>query len=288
LRYEVLIEIEENSIYRNVFWEFTDEPFVYFSLPPGKYRLRVIPYDFRDLPGQGTTWRNFTIVDSKNQSIADSKNQSAEPQLAMEESTLLMEELPQSKTAQTAQDKIIFTQENPEENAIVELRSSDNELLSADSLVDNSSESLDSKLKNKQYNLFAALSLEGIGYTRHSFSVGGGFTLGGSFSGYAAGLSLFYAKDPEKFIFFEMAALFRMYFLSQAKNNVGLFLQAEGGMVLFAYDKFELTGYNTFSLGLNAGWRFVFNKWLFLEPSIRGGYPYIYGVRILAGVMLNL
>lgn len=66
LQYEVLIEQEENNNYSLVLREFTEEPFIFISLPAGNYRLRVIPYDFRDVPGQGTGWKNFKILAAKS------------------------------------------------------------------------------------------------------------------------------------------------------------------------------------------------------------------------------
>jgi len=62
LRYEVIIEKEQNIGYSLVLREFTEEPYINFSLPPGNYRLRVIPYDFRNVPGEGTDWKTFKIL----------------------------------------------------------------------------------------------------------------------------------------------------------------------------------------------------------------------------------
>ncbi len=61
-KYEVVIEQEENGIFIFVQNEFTEAEFIEISLPPGNYRFRVIPYDFRDLPEPGTEWKVFTIL----------------------------------------------------------------------------------------------------------------------------------------------------------------------------------------------------------------------------------
>ncbi len=61
-KYEVIIEQEENGIFTFKQSEFTEAEFIQISLPPGNYRFRVIPYDFRDLPEPGTEWKEFAIL----------------------------------------------------------------------------------------------------------------------------------------------------------------------------------------------------------------------------------
>ncbi|MDR2965703.1 MAG: hypothetical protein LBU88_08000 [Treponema sp.] len=58
LRYEVIIE---NEASRTVFKEFTSEPFIEASLPPGNYRIQVIPHDFRNMPAGDTGWIAFNV-----------------------------------------------------------------------------------------------------------------------------------------------------------------------------------------------------------------------------------
>jgi hypothetical protein len=62
-RYEVLIEAELEGAYREHLKELTQEFFVVVSLLPGKYRYRVIPYDFlgHPEPDQASAWRSFEI-----------------------------------------------------------------------------------------------------------------------------------------------------------------------------------------------------------------------------------
>jgi len=45
-RYEVIIEKDEDGKYTRTLQEFTTDFFIEVSLPPGKYRFQVIPYDF--------------------------------------------------------------------------------------------------------------------------------------------------------------------------------------------------------------------------------------------------
>lgn len=61
LKYEVQVEKEEGGKFKNVLRGFTQEPFIEFSLPPGKYRCRVIPYDFLNRPTRETEWASFEI-----------------------------------------------------------------------------------------------------------------------------------------------------------------------------------------------------------------------------------
>jgi hypothetical protein len=62
LRYEVIIEQEENGNFRNLHQIFTTEFQIDVSLSPGLYRYRVIPYDFLGNPGTGTEWIRFEVL----------------------------------------------------------------------------------------------------------------------------------------------------------------------------------------------------------------------------------
>ncbi|MDR0442866.1 MAG: hypothetical protein LBH44_05630 [Treponema sp.] len=62
LRYEVIIEKENKTQYSRVLQDFTDKYFIEVSLPPGKYRYRIIPYDFLNVPHPGSAWVHFEIL----------------------------------------------------------------------------------------------------------------------------------------------------------------------------------------------------------------------------------
>ena len=62
LQYEVIIERDHDGMYRRLLRVFTEDPFIEVTLLPGSYRMRIVPYDFRDLPVQGTRWRTFDIT----------------------------------------------------------------------------------------------------------------------------------------------------------------------------------------------------------------------------------
>jgi hypothetical protein len=256
LRYEVLIEKEENNAYSPLLREFTEEPFIYISLPPGNYRLRVISYDFRDIPGQGTRWNNFKVLAVIN------SNSESDSQLVMEASPVL-----------PGQEAGGMSIESP------------NEVAQSES-ADRQEEAGEESPPEKYQDFYIGALAEGVGYTRYSAAFGGGITLGVSFNGMGIGINLMYAQDEEKFIFFETLAHFRLY-LSRVKNNTGLFLQAEGGIVFFAYEKFESAEYSAFSAGLRAGARIALGKYVYFEPNIRGGYPYIFGGGLSAGIRFD-
>jgi hypothetical protein len=78
----------------------------------------------------------------------------------------------------------------------------------------------------------------------------------------------------------EMAALGRWYFLSFEKSR--LFAQLETGVDLLFY---EGKTRPAFLGGLAAGWRVFLGPW-YLEPVIRGGYPYLWGAGLGFGLRI--
>ncbi|MDR0289576.1 MAG: hypothetical protein LBI06_01415 [Treponema sp.] len=69
LRYEVIIEKEEGGQYHLLQQEFTELAHFEISLPPGRYRYRVIPYDLRNRPGQGSDWESLDVVFSPREQV---------------------------------------------------------------------------------------------------------------------------------------------------------------------------------------------------------------------------
>jgi hypothetical protein len=86
-RYEIIIElITETKIeteidtetvietlieYNRVYHEFTNEYSIEISLPPGKYRYQVIPYDYLDRQVTGSGWIEFEIFSALNPELDD-------------------------------------------------------------------------------------------------------------------------------------------------------------------------------------------------------------------------
>lgn len=119
-------------------------------------------------------------------------------------------------------------------------------------------------------------------YGRSGPAYGGGITFGYG-SGSSIGISFLFAVDTEKFIFMELLMFLRFYFLG-ANANRGPFIQIGGGPVLFADGKPEISGYGSISAGLSFGWRFLLGKHWYIEPVIRGGYPFLVGGGVSAGL----
>ena len=123
-----------------------------------------------------------------------------------------------------------------------------------------------------------------------------GFAYGGSFSigygtGSSVGLKVAYIYDMESVGIIELNFLLRFYFLrpKPAKPSrtgyQGPFIQLMGGPVIFnRFKNFSIPpDSGMISGGLCAGWRFLFADKFFIEPSVRGGYPYLFGAAIAAG-----
>jgi hypothetical protein len=132
--------------------------------------------------------------------------------------------------------------------------------------------------------------IESNWYSISKAAIGGGAALGYG-DGVSVGLKVVYFDDTHEFRTIELNFLLRFYLFSmmrdEAPRNSGLFLQLNGGPVIFAYNGNNMdipskTG--TFSGGLNLGWRFLFGRYFFLEPAVCGGYPYMAGVGLSAGV----
>jgi len=60
-KYEVVIERSEGKAYRAHMREFTKEPAIQVSLPPGNYRYRIISYDYLEQPGGTSEWVSLEI-----------------------------------------------------------------------------------------------------------------------------------------------------------------------------------------------------------------------------------
>jgi len=61
LKYEVVIEKNEGGGYIAYSREFTEKPNLQISLPLGKYRYRIIPYDYLEHPGEASEWVNIDV-----------------------------------------------------------------------------------------------------------------------------------------------------------------------------------------------------------------------------------
>ena len=122
-------------------------------------------------------------------------------------------------------------------------------------------------------------------YSISNAAYGGGLSLGYG-NRTSIGIKAAYLFDPTgKVSTLEINFLFRVYFL-RAFSSSGPYIQINGGPAFFAKDSRHSFPYEfgAVSAGLSLGWRFHIGKHFFIEPAIRGGYPYIVGGGLFAGV----
>jgi hypothetical protein len=122
-------------------------------------------------------------------------------------------------------------------------------------------------------------------YGVSSLAYGGGFAVGYG-KGISMGLKAAWFTSSEGTTTLELNFLLR-YFIFGVDAVSGPFLQLTAGPALFAGKGTDIaipSEFGIISAGLSFGWRFLFlNRW-FVEPSIRGGYPYAAGAGLSAGV----
>jgi hypothetical protein len=131
---------------------------------------------------------------------------------------------------------------------------------------------------------------ESVWYGISDVAFGGGAALGYG-DGVSLGLKVVYFDDIDEFRTVELNFFLRFYLFGMASNeaprNSGLFVQLNGGPVIFARNGDDMdipskTG--TLSGGISLGWRFLLSRYFLIEPAVRGGYPYMAGAGLSAGV----
>jgi len=134
-------------------------------------------------------------------------------------------------------------------------------------------------------------------YSSSGISYGGGVAIGygrGSsiglkitfFPGQKVGDTMFFQDSSDGISVLEINCLLRFYFFGK-KAYSGPFMQINGGPVLFYSPNSEdilPAKAGAFTFGAGFGWRFLLFDRVFIEPSVRAGYPYLVGAGISAGV----
>jgi len=129
----------------------------------------------------------------------------------------------------------------------------------------------------------------GLEWNMHSYeNFAGGAVLGLDFNlphSFALGLTVTYSNNFSGLSVVEPAALLRWYVI--VKDHTGFFVQADAGTFL-VFDEGELIS-STFPLpfflgGLRVGYRIPIGSSFFIEPYGRGGYPFLFGIGVTAGV----
>jgi len=125
-----------------------------------------------------------------------------------------------------------------------------------------------------------------IVYSRNSPAFGAGLMIGAG-DDVSIGLKAVYFIDLESVHALEMGAFIRFY-LFGTNNAEGLFVQLNGGAVVFTREEAVNlpTDIGTASVFLTVGWRFHFGQRFFVEPVVRAGTPFLLGAGVSAGVRL--
>jgi len=132
-------------------------------------------------------------------------------------------------------------------------------------------------------NLWIYGGVETAMYSISGAAFGGGLTL--MYGGRASmGFRAVYFADLEELLnILELNLLLRFFFMD---SYSGPFIQLSGGPAFFFRQDGDITipaYWGMMSAGLTLGWRFFFGR-MFAEPFIRGGYPYIAGAGLSAGI----
>ena len=96
---------------------------------------------------------------------------------------------------------------------------------------------------------------------------------------FALGLTVTYSNNFSGISVIETAALFRWYFLEN--GYTGFFAQADAGAYLVLEDGEFIP---LFMGGLRVGFRLPLGELFFIEPYGRVGYPFVFGIGVMAGM----
>jgi len=131
--------------------------------------------------------------------------------------------------------------------------------------------------------VFAGLGVEGNANTRKGAALGGGISGGVDLDRqFSLGLKTAFSSNMDTVTTLETSAFFRYYLPLKID---GLFAQADIGAAFFFEDG---KSYPAFLAGLSAGWRLYLDKNWYIEPLIRGGYPFFWGAGLFAGFRFNM
>ena len=145
---------------------------------------------------------------------------------------------------------------------------------------------------NKDSVFFFAPLAEVNLYNMKKPSIGGGFIVG-SDGKVAIGISGLYfhevakteTTEAKRILAMEFTMFLRVYFRN---TNLGPFIQLNTGpLILFEEGDVSIPAMSgTMSASLSFGWRFPLGKYFFIEPAVRGGYPFIVGGGVAVGFRL--
>jgi len=123
-------------------------------------------------------------------------------------------------------------------------------------------------------------------YSLSGVSYGGGLAVGFG-KGTSVGMkAAWFFNFDDGISVLELNFLLRFYFFGK-KACSGPFMQFTGGPALFFSNEIGVSvpsKIGVFSIGVGCGWRFLIKEKWIIEPYIRGGYPYLAGAGLSAGI----
>ena len=126
--------------------------------------------------------------------------------------------------------------------------------------------------------IFLGLGAEAGANTPEGISIGGRVTFGiDANQSLALGMETAFSNNLKTISNLEHDVLLRFYPPLKLR---GLFVQAELGVSIFFKEE---SSYPALLGGLGAGWHFPIRKSLYIEPYIKGGYPFIWGAGLSFG-----
>ena len=136
--------------------------------------------------------------------------------------------------------------------------------------------------QNSDYDAAMGIGPEWNMNSRYNFAMGGvyGFDVNLPES-IALGFTVTGSNNLNGITVLEPAALFRLYFLGRGSEHKGFFAQTDIGAFLI----FEEGDIKPMILGgLRGGYRFIPVSHFYVEPYGRIGYPFAFGIGVMAGI----
>jgi len=144
------------------------------------------------------------------------------------------------------------------------------------------------KIQKKREDFWICFGADRAFYAMDEFLYGANISFGyGTGSSIGIRFAWFISQDGIDAL--EINFLLRYYFFRPLPAKAayhGPFVQVMGGPVIF-YRPIDFTlpsNSGSVAAGIKAGWRFVLADMVFIEPSVRGGYPYLFGAALTAGL----
>ena len=114
-------------------------------------------------------------------------------------------------------------------------------------------------------------------YSVSGVAAGGGISIGYG-EGFAFGLRKLYNMAMDEVTTLELTVFLRLYFFD---GHSGLFAQMNWGPALFFEEDYDMKWMLSASFGI--GWRFLINDNWYVEPLVRGGFPFLVGAGVSLG-----